>query len=194
MKILRYLVLGLSAFSLLTMSSLSAVTAAEHNVKIAVVNFKTCVDQSKFGKEEQSNFEALRKQMENALEDREKVLNELSNKFNDADYLDSLSPETETELKRKFRNLSQELNQIQTQYYQTLNQTNMKIVQRLQEAVVKASKSVAEQKKLDIVINEESAFYYNLAFDISAEIILEMDKNFEIETQQMKETAPKTAT
>lgn len=187
MKNLRNFGLLLLTASLLTLSNLTAAPTAPENVKIGVVNFKTCVDQSKFGKEEQSNFEALRAQMETALEDREKVLTELSNKFNDADYLDSLSPETETELKRKFRALSQELNQIQTQYYQTLSQTNMKIVQRLQEVVVKASKTVAELKKLDIILNEESAFYYNMALDISADIIAELDKQYETEKQQMKE-------
>lgn len=80
MKILRYLTI--SAFCLLGVSQLTAVNdvSSQQNVKIAVVNFKTTVDQSKYGKEEQSNFEALRKQMETSLEDKEKVLTELSNK------------------------------------------------------------------------------------------------------------------
>lgn len=187
MKILRYLTI--SAFCLLGVSQLSAVNDSntQQNVKIAVVNFKTTVDQSKYGKEEQSNFEALRKQMETSLEDKEKVLTELSNKFNDADYLDSLSPETETELKRKFRALGQELNQIQSQYYQTLNQTNMQIVQKMQQAVVKASKTVAERKKIDLILNEESGFYYSPAYDISQEVIAEMDKAYEADAAQAKE-------
>jgi outer membrane protein len=181
MKILRYIVLAISAMCLLSASP--SLTASESNIpasiKVAVVNFKTCVDQSKLGKEEQSNFEALRKQMESALEDREKVLNELANKFNDADYLDSLSPETETELKRKFRALSQELNQIQTQYYQTLNQANMKIIQTLHEAVATASKAVAANKNIDLIMSEEGSFFYNKKFDISEDIIAEMNKNYD---------------
>jgi outer membrane protein len=185
MKVLRNIALTVAAMCIFCASpSFATETSVPATIKVAVVNFKTCVDQSKLGKEEQSNFEALRKQMENALEDREKVLNELANKFNDADYLDSLSPETETELKRKFRGLSQELNQIQTQYYQTLNQANMKIVQILHEAVAIASKTVANNKNIDLIINEESSFFYNEKYDISQDIIVEMNKNYDNKDQE----------
>lgn len=159
----------------------------DETMKIAVANFKNCVDQSKLGQEEQSHFEALRKQMENALQEKEKVLTEMSSKLEDPDYLDSISPETETELKRKFRNLSQELNQIQAQYYQTLSQANMKIIQELQEAVVAASKIVAKEKNIDMIVNEESAFFYNQQYDISNEIIAAMNKNYEQNQEEAKE-------
>ncbi|MFQ5729127.1 MAG: OmpH family outer membrane protein, partial [Waddliaceae bacterium] len=81
--------------------------------KIGLVNFKACVEKSKFGKQEQDNFEALKKQMEGVLEEKEKTLSEISTKFNDPDYLDSLSSEAEAELKHKFRSLNQELAQHQ---------------------------------------------------------------------------------
>ncbi len=171
--------------ALVALSGVIPSLSAEMN--IAIVNFKMCVDQSKLGKEEQSNFEALRNQMEKSFEAKEKDLTEMSNKFNDADFLDSLSLEAETELKRKFRVASQELNQLQSQYYQALSQANMKIIQQMQDAVVIASKAVAEEKNIDLIVNDESTFFYNPKHDISMDVIAMLDKNYEQEAQNKKE-------
>lgn len=187
MKQIRKMIVTLTVFGLAATSFCSAADAPASNVKIAVVNFKTCVDQSKLGKQEQSSFEALKKQMEQSLEEREKSMSEISEKFNDPDYLDSLSPEAETELKRKFRGMSQELSQIQAQYYQTLQQTNFKIVQKLQDDVTKAAAKIAEQDHYDIILNEESVFFVDSKYDISAKVIQLMDQNFEKEAAEAKE-------
>lgn len=185
MKILRYLIItSMGLFALSTVEAAAADAPAQ--LKVCIVNFKTCVDQSKIGKEEQSSFEALRKQMESALGDKEKIMNDYANKLNDADYLDSLSPEAETDLKRKSRALNQELQQIQGQFYQTLSQANMKIVQNLQEAVGQASKVVAEKKNIDLIVNEETAFFVNAKYDISNDVIAEMDHQYEKEQESKK--------
>lgn len=152
--------------------------AAEANSTIRYVNFKTCVEESKIGKQEQAAFEAMKKQMETVVEEKEKVLTELANKLNNVDELELMSPEAETELKRKFRALSQEMSQIQTQFYQTLSQANMQIVQKLSEIVTKASEKVAKEKNLDFVLNDEGTFFANKALDISSSIVKEMDTNF----------------
>lgn len=152
--------------------------------KVGIVNFKTCIEESKFGKQEQANFESMKKQMEDVLVEKEKALTEISNKFNDADYLDSLSPEAEEELKHKFRTLNQELSQHQQQCYQMLNQANYKIVQAGTEAITKASKTVAQNKELDVVVNDEGTFYYNTALDISDDVVLVMDQMFEKESEE----------
>lgn len=158
--------------------------AADANVKIGVVNFKTCVEESKFGKQEQASFEAMKKQMENVVEEKEKVLGDLANKLNNADELELMSPEAETELKRKFRALSQEMSQLQTQFYQTLNQANFQVVQKLSENVTKASEKVAKDQSLDLVFNDEGCFFVNKAFDISAQVVKQMDAQFEEESSK----------
>jgi outer membrane protein len=147
--------------------------------KIGTVNFKLCVEESKLGKQEQASFEAMKKQMETVVEEKEKTLNDLANKLNDPDQLDLMSPEAETELKRKFRGLSQEMNQIQQQFYQTLQQANFKIVQTLSEAVNKASEQVAKDQKIDLVLNDETCFFANKALDVSTKVVTEMDKQFD---------------
>lgn len=152
--------------------------AAEANAqpRIAVVNFKQCVEQSKLGKQEQASFEALKKQAESMLQEREKALTEIAAKLDDSDYLDSLSNEAEAELKHKFRNLSQEMGQDQQRLYNALSQANFKIVQKLTEEVTKAAGEVAKKNGYDLVLNEESAFYFGAKLDITAEVIKMLDE------------------
>jgi len=184
MKIKTMLLLAL--FSLTSIKAFSD----ESMLKVGVVNAKNVVSKSKFGLQEQETFDAMKKQMETVLKEKEKKLTELANKLSDEDYLDSISPETETELKREFRGLSQEFAQVQNQYYQTLQQANMKIMQKLGEIIAKASEKVAKDRKLDLVLNEEIAFYSNPALDISEAIIKEMDAVWEIESKENKEKLP----
>lgn len=158
---------------------LTASVAAE--TKIGVIDFKKCVEESKLGKQEQAAFEAMKKQMETVVEEKEKALTELANKLNNVDELELMSPEAETELKRKFRGLSQEMNQMQTQFYQTLNQANFQIVQKLSELVTKASEKVAKEKELDIVLNSEGAFFSSEKLDISSAIVEKMNVQFDEE-------------
>jgi outer membrane protein len=159
-------------------------------LKIAIVDFKTCVEKSKLGKQEQANFDALKKQMETILEEKEIALNDLAGKFNDMDYLDSLSPDAEAELRRKFRALNQELTQQQSQYYQALNQANIKIIQKITDVIAEASKEIARKHKIDLVLNEDGAFYKIADLDISNLVITSMDEKYDKETKEMKEAQP----
>jgi outer membrane protein len=168
-------------FLALALISTSYAAAQEKPLNIRVVNFKTCVEKSKLGKQEQTNFDALKKQMETVLEEKDKAGAELVKKLEDTNYLDSISAEAETELKRKFRALSQEIQQQQQQYMQTLQQANFHIVQKLEEMMNKATNEVAKKEKLDMVIKNEGTFYYNPSLDISEQVIQVMDKLFEQE-------------
>lgn len=184
MKKMRLNVLFLTtAAALLCSAFVQAAPAAEFvqtaPLRIALVNFKTCVEKSKIGQKEQSAFDAMKKQMETVLEQKEKSLTEVASKFNDIDYLDSLSPDAEAELKRQFRTLNQEFTQQQNQFYQQLSQTNILVVQKLTEAVTKATEEVAKANKIDIVLNEESIFFAAPAIDISPLVIRLLDDTFE---------------
>ncbi len=147
-------------------------------LKVGTVSFKTCLERSKIGKSEQAKFETMRKQLEQTIEQKEKELNEMSPKFSE-EYLDSLTPEAENELKEKFKNLSQELTQLQNQFYQTMNQANMQVVQKLFEMIGDASKVVAKAQGLDLIINDEVCFFKDAELDVSEAITAELDKAFE---------------
>jgi len=154
------------------------------DLKIGIVDLKTCAEESKLGKKEQEGFDAFRKQMETVLGEKEKVLNEMNSKLNDADYLDSLTLEAETELKRKFRALSQEGAGLHQQYMQALQQANFKIVQSLTESVADASQALAKKDGYDIIGNKETTFFANSNLDVSKAIVALMDTAWE---QKQKE-------
>lgn len=180
----RYIPLFLLATSLAT----SAFAADAPS--IGVVNFSNCVTDSKLGKQEQSSFDALKKQMSTLLEDTEKQLNDIAAKFNDPEYLDGLSPEAEEELKNKFRVLSDEMNRYQNQYYQVLNQANMRIIQTISSGINTASEKVAKDKKLTVVVNKDACFYFSPGLDVTNQVVSEMDKTFESETKKQAAAAP----
>jgi outer membrane protein len=172
------------------LSSASPLSAKE--LKVGIVNFKECVESSKLGKQEQDNFEALKKQMESVLEEKEKQLNDLATKLNDTDYLDSISAEAETELKRKARAIQNDMQQHQQQFYQALQQANFKVVQQLTEAIGKASKKLAASGNYDLILNEEVAFYANEALNVSKAVVKEMDADFAtVEQNQEKDLMKK---
>lgn len=157
----------------------STACAVESVPTVGVVNFTTCVSDSKLGKQEQSSFESLKKQMSSLLEDTEKQINELAAKFNDPEFLDSLSPEAEEELKNKFRSLNEDLNRYQNQYYQVLQQSNMKVMQTLSNSINTASEKVAKDKKLSLIVNKDACFFNSTALDVTSSVVAEMDKNYD---------------
>lgn len=154
--------------------------------KIRMVNVKTCIEQSKLGKQEQASFDALKKQMESVLGEKEKVLNDMATKFEDADYMDSMTPEAETDMKRKFRGLTQEYSQLQQQYYQALQQANFKVMQKLTDNITEAAKTVAKQTQVDLMLNEEACFYIAPGLDVSNSVVQIMDQQFDKEANQPK--------
>jgi outer membrane protein len=170
----------------------STAFSADTAQSFGIVNFATCVSDSQLGKQEQASFESLKKQMATVLEDHEKQLNELSAKFNDPEYLDGLSPEAEEDLKIKFRTLNEELSRYQNQYYQVMNQANMRVVQTLSANINTASEKVAKDKKLSMVVNKDACFFYNPTLDITTQVIAEMDKSF-VKPQKIADAAADTA-
>lgn len=173
--------LSLAAAAALLMAAAPAPQnlAAPKALRIGVVNFKQCIEKSKLGKQEQANFENLKKQMESVLGDKDKTLNDMASKLNDPDYLDSLSPEAETDLKRKFRALSQELGGQQQEYMQVLQQTNLKVIQGMNELVAKAANGIAKNEGYDLILNEEGVFSSSPDLDITNKVVASLDADFE---------------
>ena len=192
MKSLRRILLILTAFAAACALSSAAPSAPEQNkpVRIAVVNFKQCVEKSKTGKKEQARFESMKKEMEKVLSEKEKALTDVAAQFNDINYLDSLSPEAETKLKQQYRTLNQEFSQQQNQFYQQLSQANVSIIQKLQEIVDQVSEEIAKKQQIDLVLNDEVAFYVAPSLDISDLIIKALDEAEEKENAKSKTTIP----
>ncbi len=161
--------------------SIGKLSAEELN--IGFVNFKTAVEKSKQGVQERNAFEAMKNQMTETLEKTDKELGDIAKKLEDQDYMDSLSPAAEQELKQKFQVLSQDFGRYQNQYYQLLNQANYKMLQTMHDEVSFAAEHVRKGKKLSLLFNEESIFAYDKSLDYTDEVIKEMDKQFKAENK-----------
>lgn len=146
---------------------------------IGVVNFSNCITDSAAGKKEQENMENLRKQMASLIENTEKELREISAKFEDTEYLDSLSPKAEEELKTKHQVLQEDLGRYQQQFYQVLQHAQYQMVQKMSSTVAAAAEKIATFKKLDYVMNREACFYIRPDLDVTGLVVAEMDKAFE---------------
>ncbi|MES2274038.1 MAG: OmpH family outer membrane protein [Chlamydiota bacterium] len=174
----------LSAVSVIAMIA-GSVSAAETPI-IGVVNFSTCITGSKIGQKEQENMENIRKQMSSLIEDTEKELKEIAVKFEDTEYLDSLSPKAEEDLKVKFQTLQEDLSRYQNQFYQVLNHANYQMIQKMSSSISKAAEKVAKQKSLEYVMNKEACFYIRPDLDVTTVVISEMDKSFDLDSKVKK--------
>ena len=173
------------AFSLIASTGFANDTSVNNPV-IGVVNFASCLTESKVGRKEQENMESIRKQMSSLIEDTEKELKELTAKFDDTEYLDSLSPKAEEELKVKFQTLQEDLGRYQNQFYQVLQHANYQMMHKMSGTIAKAAEKIAKSNKLDYVINKEVCFYIRPDLDVTTSVITEMDNNFELDTKASK--------
>lgn len=158
----------------------SSATAAE-TPAIGVVNFATCITESKAGKKEQETMESMRKQMTSLVEETEKEMREIATKFEDPEYLDSLSPKAEEEMKIKFQTLQEDLQRYQNQFYQVLNQANYQMLQKMSSTISKAAKEVANVQHLDYVLNKEACFYVRDGLEVTTAVVDAMNKNYDLE-------------
>ncbi|HLB52566.1 MAG TPA: OmpH family outer membrane protein [Chlamydiales bacterium] len=166
----------------------AAALSAANDPLIGVVNFGSCVTESKTGLHEQENLETLRRQFSSMIESTDKELKEISAKFEDTDYLDSLSPKAEEELRNKQESLQERLMMYQQQFHQMMNQANYQVVYKIRAAAEVASEKVAKEKHLTYVINEDMCFYVQPSLDVTSFVIAEMDKAFELEAEKLKES------
>lgn len=155
------------------------------DLNIGFVNFKACIEKSKQGIQEKNAFEALRKQMSEALEKTDNELAAMAGKLEDQDYMDGLSPTAEEELKNQFQTLSQEYSRYQNQFYQLLNQANYKMLQTLHDEVSVAAEKVRAGHNLSLLLNEESAFAHAASLDFTHAVIEQMDKEFAAANAEM---------
>lgn len=164
--------------------------AGDKAASIGVVDFSKCIMDSKHGKKEQENFESLKVRMQKAVEDLDAQMSETAGKLQDKDLLDSLSPEAEQELRVKFQTLGEEMQRYQGQFYQVMQQANMKLMQTMHDLIEKAADDVAKSNKLTLIINKDAAFHYSPALEVTDKVISALDKKFESDASIAKTEAP----
>ncbi len=183
-KQIRALCAGFLMIALL--GSSQALLADNGNIKIGLVNFKEAIEKSKLGKQEQEMYENMKKQIETILSEKEEEFQKITKNLKDDDFRDSQKPEALQKMQEQYQQLGTELAQGQQQYYQALQQANFKILQRIAEVVSKASKKVASDKSLDLILNDDNSFYNSPRLDVTPDVIAEMDR---IAAEELKNAA-----
>jgi len=152
---------------------------AQEHPSFGVVNLSTCITESKYGKQEQEVMEKIKVQMSALINDVEKRLQDLNSKLNDPEFCDSLSPEAEKDLHNRYQTSKEERDSYHNQYMQLIQRANMNLMEVMDNHIAKASKILAERKQLSVIARGEVYFFYNPNYDITADIIEEMDKDFD---------------
>ena len=165
-----------TAVSLITANSLMA---EQKPLKIGIVNFQSCAQESKIGKKQHENMENMKSQMQKQIQDIDAKLQESSKKYQDPEYVDSISPEEEKALKEKIQTLNNELMKLQNQFYQVLQQANMNLHQTVNASVQEASSQISKAKEFSLIIPKEATFACEGSLDVTQVIIEEMDKIFD---------------
>ncbi|MEB2689790.1 OmpH/Skp family outer membrane protein [Chlamydia suis] len=168
---------------LLLFISLSLVSspafAASSTSTIGIVNLRRCLEESALGKKEAAEFEKMKKQFSNNMGKMEEELSSIYSKLQDDDYMEGLSESAATELRKKFEELSAEYNTAQGQYYQILNQSNLKRMQKIMDEVKKASEIVRVQEGLSVLLNEDVVLAIDASADKTDDIIKILDDSFQ---------------
>ncbi len=149
---------------------------------VGIVNARQCIESSKAGQAEQALFEDLKKQLEQGIEKKEKELHELKPKLS-PEYLDTQTPEAENQIKERAQMLQQELQELYYNMSMVLNKANYDLMQKLVGLIQHASKTTAEAKKLDLILNEDACFYKAPSIDITADVVRNLDLLFETNKQ-----------
>ncbi|SPN73445.1 Outer membrane protein,Outer membrane protein (OmpH-like) [Chlamydia serpentis] len=163
----------LSSVVLLFLGSMTTVHA-----DLGYVNLKRCLEESDLGKKETEELEVMKQQFLKNAEKIEEELTSIYNKLQDEDYMESLSEAASEELRKKFEDLSGEYNAYQSQYYQSINQSNVKRIQKLIQEVKIAAESVRLKEKLEAILNEEAVLAIAPDSDKTTEIIAILNESF----------------
>jgi outer membrane protein len=166
-----------------------AYAATSFPADIGTVNFTTCITESELGKKEQNSMEALRKQIGSMMEQNETKLKDLATKLEDTEYMDSLSPKAEEELKLSYQTTQEELGRFQQQFYQIMQGANYQLIQKMSQSISTAAEKIAKEKKLDCVLNKEACFYSGPQYDVTSLVIEEMNR-MEKENNLSQDEAP----
>lgn len=191
----KYKFLILAVFSIFclqrTLSAEIPKNTQNYQVHAAVVDFAKCIMDSKYGMLEQEGMESMKNQMQKAIEDIQEQLSDNAAKLQNKDYLDSLSPEAEKEMQKKCQMLAEELNRHQNQFYQIMQQAQMQVVQTMHGLINEVSQGIAAEKGFQVVLNKETAFYFDKNLDITNEVVTLLDQKFEKEGKSLAKDSEK---
>lgn len=155
------------------------------NSAYGFVNFETCMTSSLRGKKEKDLLEKQFLEMEKLVKDLETQANEDHKKLNDQDYLDAITPQAQEELQVSYQRKMEELRRAHLQYSHARQQIQNRFYQILSTDVKRASEIIAKAKNFDAILHSEATFFSSSDFDVTEQVIAEMDRLFNEENKKL---------
>lgn len=161
--------------------------------RVGIVSVRACVEQSKEGQTARDSLENLNKSLTKSLDELSKKLEEINIKLENEDVRDSLAPEAEKALQDERDNLLQEHEMRRMHFSQQMQQAQMAAMQTLFDRVSKASEGVAADLNLNLIIQEDSAFFFSPKLDVTDRVIAVMDTLHTQEAAKKEQLAAESA-
>lgn len=175
--------------------STTLVSAADHNkateqsIKVGVVDFRTCIEKSYLGQSEQNRLETMQNDMISSMEEKQTQLQVVVDKLKNQDYMDTLNASAEQELQAQFKELSDQMQMAQYQANQSWEKARMDLFQTMNSEVAKAAEYLAREEGLDLILNQESVFFFKRPSDITPLVVAELNRHYDKDT--LEATAPR---
>ena len=176
MTLHKLFIAAIASSSLCWSASLPADESTQYSV--GVVNFRKCAESSKQGKEEIAALEETKKQISKFRDGKVEELESIVAKLQDPDFIDSIAEEEESKLKERFQHLNQELSQFENQYFQMLHQASAEFEKSISVSINEASKSVANDQGLSLIVRNDICSFYGDSLDVTNEVVAIMDNDF----------------
>jgi outer membrane protein len=185
----KKILIGVFTSFILLSSTLTFANPKHHELPFMVADFAKCYEKSKIGVAKNKEMKELNEKLSTQFEEAHKKFKELDTKLADNNFLDSISPEEEQNLRKEKEMVQQQLGAFQMQFQEMLQQAQNKTIHELVQYVNNAAKVIAGEKKSPLVINKDTVFYYDPSLDYTNLIIDQMDKEYETETKAVAKDA-----
>ncbi len=134
---------------------LTAFSEAADVAKIGIVDFQKIIQNSSSGKEAQAQINEKGKKMEKTLKAKGAEIEEMKKKFDRESLV--MSKEMRDEKERAFRIKVNDFKGLEKKYKTELNETNSKLVLKIQKDVVKLAKDMGKKEGYLLIIEKNTA-------------------------------------
>jgi len=139
--------------------------------KLGVVDFQKIIQSSSAGKEAQAKINEKGKEMEKDLKAKGSEIEEIKKKLDRESLV--MSKEMRDQKEREFRIKVNDFKALEKKYKAELNETNSKLVLKIQKDVVKLAKEIGKKEGYLLIIEKNTAgiLYSPVSIEITDKII-----------------------
>ncbi len=149
----------------------TAFAGAADVAKIGVIDFQKIIQNSSAGKEAQAKINAKGKEMEKDLKTKSSEIEEIKKKLDRESLV--MSKDMRDQKEREFRIKVNDFKALEKKYKAELNETNSKLVLKIQKDVIKIAREIGKKEGYLLIIEKNTAgiLYSPVSIDMTDKII-----------------------